>query len=280
MENEIQEMQQPLNEVGEELISDDNCEAIQMDMWCPDCLYPSDNELEVPTLRTDMQAKECQIPFLLWGEQRRTYDMCGSGTLHFYCHDYCFGDSLYQHPEKILQQNPANIVEPNYSLFQETPIAFGIQAIYKKRMIARALQDKGIRVFVDMNVAAKWYQFNMLGVPRGWTAYCTRGYADRIDYLKFEVNLARYWADGNQVLFVVYGGGQDVKRVCREEGLVYVNPTLKMKKSKDAMKKIGETVAFFGQQISLSMLNPGMEQMKQEMKQIEDFTTGEDKSLR
>lgn len=95
--------------------------------------------------------------------------MNGGGTLHFYTDDYRF-NAIYEHPERILQHNPAQIVEPNFSLFNETPIAFGMQAIYKKRMIARQMQEQGIRVFVDLNVANKFCAFNLLGVPKGWSA--------------------------------------------------------------------------------------------------------------
>jgi hypothetical protein len=122
------------------------------DLYIPDSLFPTDNDFEVPSLRLDMQATTCQIPFVCFGEQKRTFKMNGTGTLHFYTDDYRF-NAVYEHPEKILQQNPAQIVEPNFSLFNETPIAFGLQAIYKKRLVARQMQEEGIRVFVDLNVA-------------------------------------------------------------------------------------------------------------------------------
>lgn len=122
------------------------------DLYIPDSLFPTDNDFEVPSLRLDMQATTCQIPFVCFGEQKRTFKMNGTGTLHFYTDDYRF-NAVYEHPEKILQQNPAQIVEPNFSLFNETPIAFGLQAIYKKRLVARQMQEEGIRVFVDRNVA-------------------------------------------------------------------------------------------------------------------------------
>lgn len=51
--------------------------------------------------------------------------MNGQGTLHFYTDDYRFS-TVYEHPEKILQHSPANIVEANFSLFNETAIAFGL----------------------------------------------------------------------------------------------------------------------------------------------------------
>lgn len=99
--------------------------------YIPDCLFPSDNDVEIPSLRLDMQAQVCDIPFLCFGEQKRTQNMNGQGTVHFYTDDYRF-NSVYEHPEKILQHNPRNIVEPNYSLFNETPIAYGLQGKCKK----------------------------------------------------------------------------------------------------------------------------------------------------
>ena len=55
-----------------------------------DSLFPSDNELEIPTLRLDMQPTSVEIPFVCFGEQKRTYQMKGRGTLHFVTDDFCF----------------------------------------------------------------------------------------------------------------------------------------------------------------------------------------------
>lgn len=135
---------------------------IDYDFTVADQLFPTDNDFEIPTLDINMQAHEAQIPFLCFGEQKRTFNLNGKGTLHFYTDDYRF-TSVFEHPEKIYKQHhPAYIVEPNFSLYNETPISFGMQALYKKRWIARVMQTKGIGVFVDLNVAQKWYQLNMI----------------------------------------------------------------------------------------------------------------------
>jgi len=230
------------------------------DLVVEDSLFPTDNELEVPTLRLDMQAKAVSLPFVCFGEQKRTFQMNGAGTLHFYTDDYRY-NQLWNHPEQILQHNPQNIVEPNYSLFNETPIAFGMQNIYKKRFIARAMQEKGIRVFLDINVAPKYYKLNLLGVPRGWSSYCTRGYSDRLNQLAFEVQMARHWAKGNPILFVVYGGGNEVKKYCMEEGLVYVTPVVTMKTKAKAFEKLKESIAFFGQELDALELMPHLKEL-------------------
>ena len=241
------------------------------DLYVPDCIYQTDNDLEIPTLRMDMQAQATEIPFVCYGEQRRTFQMHGHGTLHFYTDDYRF-TAVYEHPEQILKHDPVNIVEPNFSLFEEMPVAFGLQAVYKKRMIARSMQDKGIRVFVDLNVATKWYKLNMIGVPMGWSSFCTRGYSDRTSTLEFEYEMARYFANGNNLLFVVYGGGETIKAWCREHNAVYVAPLITLKNKYKAMKKIQESIAFGKEDFSLSLTVNTDAQAFFAENQISDFT--------
>lgn len=226
-------------------------QVLQQELFILDQYYESSNELEIPDLRLEMQAQYCDRPFVCFGEQKRTLKMGGQGVLHFYTDDYRYGESLFRNPEKILAHNPRSIVEPNYSLFQDTPIAFGLQAVYKKRFIARALQDRGIRVFVDLNTASKFYAINTLGVPKGWSAFCTRGYSDRVNYLRFELEIAKKIADGNPLCFVVYGGGKVIQEFCRENQLIYIYPVLKIKNKIKALESIKETVAFFGEEIKL-----------------------------
>lgn len=226
---------------------------MQPDNYVPDCLFPSDNDAEVPMLRLDVQPRYCDIPFVCFGEQKRTFQMNGQGTLHFYTDDYRFS-VVYEHPEKILQHNPANIVEPNFSLFNEMPVAFGLQAIYKKRFIARSMQERGIGVFVDLNVAGKFYKLNMLGVPAGYASFCTRGYSDRIPYLEFEWQLAKSYAGDNPLLFVIYGGGDTCKQFAREHGCVYVTPVVTLKKKQAALKKIEGNIAFISSDFNVDKL--------------------------
>lgn len=219
----------------------------------PDCLFPSDNDLEVPTLRLDVQPKVCDIPFICFGEQKRTHDMQGNGTLHFYTDDYRF-TAVYEHPERILKHNPRNIVEPNFSLFGDMPVAFGLQAIYKKRWIARMMQERGIPVFVDLNVNSKFYKVNMLGVPFGYRAFCTRGYSDRLAYLEYEYEIAKMYAgEGVEPLFVIYGGGEPCKQFAKKHGCVYVTPMITMKNSLRSKQKITESIAF-GEEFEVSRL--------------------------
>lgn len=238
-----------------------------------DCLFPTDNELEIPVLRLDRQAKVCDIPFLCFGEQARSHNMGGLGTLHFYTDDYRF-NSVYEHPEKILNMHLRNIVEPNFSLFNDTPIAFGMQAVYKKRMTARLCQENGINIFVDLNVASKFYKCNMLGIPQGWSSFCTRGYSDRLNYLEFEAKIARTWAGDNNLLFVVYGGGEKVRKYCIENGLIYVTPIVAIKSKIEALKRIESTIAFSGVNLTSKEIDATAKQL------FDNQIIGSDKMLK
>lgn len=239
--------------------------------FIPDCLFPSDNDLEIPLLRADVQPEFCEIPFVCFGEQARTFQMNGNGTLHFYTDDYRF-NSLSEHPEKILQMNPANIVEPNFSLYSETPMSWGLQQIYRKRYVARAMQERGIGVFVDLNVNSKFYKLNMLGVPQGYHSFCTRGYRNRLEYLMLEYTIAKQWAGENadKLLFVIYGGGNPCKEFAQQNNCIYVeqlvNVKHKMKSLENRIEKIKGTIAFDTDDIDIKKLTEST------VKQIHDYT--------
>ena len=47
-------------------------ELSKYDSYIPDCLFPTDNQMEIPTLRLDVQPQLVEIPFLCFGEQKRT----------------------------------------------------------------------------------------------------------------------------------------------------------------------------------------------------------------
>lgn len=80
-----------------------------------------------------------------------------------------------------------------------------------------------MRVFVDLNVYRGAYRYNMLGVPVGWKAYTTRGYTDRLDWTDEEYQMAVERAGGPEgVLFLVYGGGAEVRARCKERGWLWI----------------------------------------------------------
>lgn len=50
----------------------------QQDLFVPDCLFPTDNDLEIPSLLPDVQPQFIEIPFYCFGEQARSTNMGGT----------------------------------------------------------------------------------------------------------------------------------------------------------------------------------------------------------
>ncbi len=176
----------------------------------PDCLWPSDNPLDIPVLRTGLMGNTLDLPCIMWGTvARRTMDsQRRPGTLGFYVDDYRF-QALWKDPSALLNSGARTIIEPNYSVHERTPVAVATTLIYRKRWLARLCQEfAGMRVFVDLNVALRHMELNMLGVPEGWRAWSTRFYVDSPEVTDEQYARACEHCGDDDVLFVVYGGGR------------------------------------------------------------------------
>ncbi len=195
----------------------------------PDALFPSDNDFGIPTLDLRLQADALDLPFMLWGAQKRPLQM--NGTWGFYVYDYFFS-ALWADPTLVINTRPVNAVEPNFSTGADTPRIVALWSIYRKRWLARYWQSFGIRIFVDLNVHPEFYQDNLIGVPRGWKAYCTRGYEDRLDYIEQEYELACKHAESDSIIFVVYGGGKAVKQYAQKRNWIWLNETMTLRRER------------------------------------------------
>jgi len=184
----------------------------------PDAVWPSDNDWGVPLLDINLQASALDLPFETWGASERKRRM--PGTWHFYTEDYRY-EALWRDPSPILNTQCVNIVEPNWSCYIQMPPAVALWQIYRKRWMARWWQSYGVRVFADLNVAEVHYSLNLLGIPKGWKAWATRGYTERMSSTEKEYQMAVEHAGTPSILFVVYGGGKQVKQMCQSNGWLY-----------------------------------------------------------
>ena len=175
--------------------------------------FPSDNEYGIPSLSLKFVPDSVPKPLVKWGEISRRQPM--HGCWHFYIEDSKFAN-LVNDPLAPLYSNPAAIVEPNFSIGSQSPKAHVIWWTYWKRFIARKLQAKGVRVFVDLNVAEVYLDLNFVGVPEGYTAYATRGYNREIAYLGRLYQAACDHAGTEDIVFLVYGGGKVIQDFCTE----------------------------------------------------------------
>ncbi len=200
--------------------SEDDDKTDFYQMMLGDRIYDSDNRFDIPNLRLDEQpANGLLCPFSAWGADTRQKK--GIATYHFYVEDYRF-EAIWKNPIQVIDSGVSAIVEPNLSLFDTTPIAYGLQQIYKKRWIARYYQECGIKVYADLNVARKFQEYNRMGIPKGYNAFATRGYADRVEYLKEEIQIAREISGKDNPNMIVYGGGEKIKELCKQNNVLYV----------------------------------------------------------
>ena len=182
-------------------------------------LLPSSNGLGIPNLRLDVQPTGIPVPCMPWGSVARGRPMLG--TWHFFVDDTRFG-ALLKDPAALLATGCAAVVEPNITTYEQSPRIEVLWSVHRKRCFARTVQDMGLPVFVDVNVPRRFHADALLGVPRGWKAFATRGYAARPDDLRAEHDLACDHARGVPLLLVV-GGGRGVEALTRTlPGCVFV----------------------------------------------------------
>lgn len=209
----------------------------------PDTFFSSDNEYGIPVLDPRLQADAFDLPIVTWGAQKR--DTQG-GTITFYVDDNRFAD-LWKHPDKIVKLNPVSVVEPNFSVLKDFPLILAGYETYRKRWLARYWQWCGIRIFVDLNVNENYKELNLLGVPKGWKAFATRGYDTRIWALEDELNTAKAIAGDVMLSFLVYGGGAKVKEFCRAhatDGVYYSQAFIDRDRSrKPKQNRLGQQTA-------------------------------------
>ena len=211
-----------------------------------DAIFPTNNLAEIPILKAEYEAKYLTAPVQLWGARSRKMQM--PGTYLFYTDDYRF-ENLWKNPDNVIESGCLNAVEPNFSCYNETPFPVALHQVYRKRWLARYWQEHGINIFVDLNVHPKFAEINLLGVPKGWKAYATRGYNDSVEFTEKEYQIACDHADSDEILFIVYGGGKEVKKLCQNYPFIHVTEEMEQhlyqKKQQKAinpkqMKLLGE----------------------------------------
>lgn len=205
---------------------DDDKEAFYRQMF-KDVLYESNNDFDIPNLLLERQAGKLELPLSPWGANSRLRK--DVATYHFYVDDYRF-EALFKDPINLLTSGVRAVVEPNCSCHDQTPIAWGIQLIYKKRWLARYLQECGIDVYADLNVSHKFIEYNKMGIPKGYNAFFTRGLTGWVESLKSDLQVAQEISGLERPNLIVYGGGADIREFCQEHSLLYVTDFINAKK--------------------------------------------------
>lgn len=222
-----EELQSEQEEDTEDEQEEDNEKEEFYRSMCNDVLYESDNPFEIPNLLLEMQAGKVELPLSPWGANSRLRK--DVTTYHFYVDDYRF-EALFKDPVKLLMSGCKAVVEPNCSCHDQTPIAWGIQLIYKKRWLSRYFQECGIKVYADLNVSHKFIEYNKMGIPKGYNAFFTRGLDGWMESLKSDLQVAQEISGLERPNLIVYGGGAEIQEFCRKKGLLYITDFINAKK--------------------------------------------------
>lgn len=200
----------------------------------PDLLFPSSNEWGVPDLQPQPErfAPALHAPLVAWGSVSRTSSV--AGTWAFYVDDYRFS-ALWADPEAPLRTGASALVEANYSVYDDTPLAVALWAIYRKRWLAALWQRAGASVWVDLCVSRQHSALALLGVPRGWQRFATAGFDMRAEDLDHELELAVRHSAGAPFTLLVYGGGAATRAWCAGRANVLHAP-----RASDQRKRHGE----------------------------------------
>lgn len=195
----------------------------------PNCNFPSESKYDIPWLRLDMAGDFFDMPFHIWGAKARKSRH--DGTILFYCDDYRFS-AIWKKPNYIVESSCTSVGEVNFTSSLYTPKALVIHNTFKKRWLSRYWQENGIRVWVDLNVPSEFTEINLCGVPDGWNAFITHGYADRVDNLEYELSIARWKSGLSTPNLVVYGGGKAVRDWCDNQRILYIPEASDLKRGR------------------------------------------------
>ena len=185
----------------------------------PDLLFASNNPYDIPALLPNMQGGQLEMPITPWGSNSRL--RADVSTYHFYVDDYRF-NKVWREPHTVANSGVHSLVEPNYSMHDQTPTAWAMHLVYKKRWLSRWWQEHGIRIYVDLFVAPKFAELNLCGVPQGWNAFFTRGESYIEGRLEADLDTARRVNGKDSPNLIVYGGGEGIKQRCQQLGLLYI----------------------------------------------------------
>ena len=193
--------------------------------------FPGDPEYGIPTLDMDMQATSLPSPIMKWGAISRSDAMFG--TYHFYTHDYKF-NNIWMNPAQLVNTGCKVAVEANFSITEVSPAPWAIWCVYRKRLLARYWQSKGVRILVDLDVNPSGRKYFLLGVPRGWGAYATRlhkgGETSGLVDVEEDHAVAMNHSEGKLHLFLVVGGDRTVQEWCAaraHQGVVWNAPNIR-----------------------------------------------------
>ena len=177
-----------------------------------------------------MMARQIDLPTHAW--RGKNSKLAKNTSLwHFYTAEKNFS-RLKKDASGPAETRAYSCVEPNFGIYEDTPRVCALHQIYHKRLCSRFWQTEGKHIIVDLHVPENFVRDNLIGVPKGWLSYATRGtYGDGYiktppDQIVTRLNLDRITAvqhaQTNDIQLAVYAGGKVVADWCQANGAVHI----------------------------------------------------------
>lgn len=131
-------------------------------------IFDSDNVLGIPTIQKDDYVPDWLVPYQ---KRIRTDKGLGGGAVHTFLDDYRF-QNLWNRPFDTLSiiERIGAALSPDFSLFNNWPIAVQIWNVYRNRWLGAFWQTRDIKVIPTVSWSDyRSYDFCFLGVEEGST---------------------------------------------------------------------------------------------------------------
>ena len=163
-----------------------------------------------------------------WGRWARS---SSCEAWHFYCTDSKF-ETLLRDPMKLADTGASCAVEVNVSSYGDDPLPVALAGLWRKRCVSKIWQEQGVNVFIDLFVDGWTRELVLDGVPADHCLYATKyakgdmaGNPLGIDAIAADFALAAAHCNKpEELIFAVYGGGQQIKALCAENGWLWLPP--------------------------------------------------------
>ena len=184
---------------------------------------------ELPSLKPQkvtMEELPAGINWLKWGRTGRATE---AEAWHTYCADTKF-ETILRSPEKIVDTGARYAIEPDVSTYEGDPLPCALAGMWRRRCVARIWQNLGLKVAVNLNVNGWARALAFEGVPEGFNLFATKyqkhdlsGEPMGAPALYEDFEMAKSFA-GDDLVFIVYGGGKKVGQLCADEGWLWIPP--------------------------------------------------------
>lgn len=99
---------------------------------------------------------------------RNKVELYGSSGLHFFCDDFVF-ENVWKQPTRYIELFKVFgcIVQPDYSLYYDMPVALQIFNKYRNHWLSRYFSFYGVNVIPNINVSTPdCWEWSFLGYPK------------------------------------------------------------------------------------------------------------------